>query len=203
MQQDVAQHPAKHQRCGGCFALLQGSRQPLLCGHTYPFLLSNICGSTVFIGTFLCASSKKYNKAVGVCWGKISKLRLPVSVVRSRAMEEIKVWQSCIFRAIFSLRGAFMLCNVWNDVLASFQHSNYKFCLRCEGQISLKHTRDTCKEKIFFQMHKITSYQSQLQRGTKLWAFCHIPRSLLPQDRCSNNHTSSAWGHRGENQGHS
>lgn len=140
------------QRSISCFALLRGSRQPLLCGHTNPFLLSNICGSIVFIGTFLCASSKKYNKAVGVCWEKISKLRLPVSVVCSRAMEEIKVWQSCIFRAIFSLRGAFMLCNVWNDVLASFQHSNYKFCLRCEGQISLKHTRDTRKEKnIFFK----------------------------------------------------
>lgn len=71
VQQDVAQHPAKHQRCGGCFALLRGSRQPkrhpLLCGHTNPFLFSNICGSIVFIGTFLCASSKKYNKAVGVC----------------------------------------------------------------------------------------------------------------------------------------
>lgn len=115
-----------------------------------PFLLSNTCGSVVFIGTFLRASSKK---AVGVCWGKISKLRLPVSAVCSRAMEEIKVWQSCIFRAIFSLRGAFMLCNVW-DVLASFQHCNYKFRLKCEGQISHTHTHKTHASKRCFLKHR-------------------------------------------------
>lgn len=68
------------------------------------------------------------------------------------------------FQADFFLRGAFMLCNVW-DVLAPLQQWDYKFCLRHGGLIHTQtHTSRYTQAEVSSQTHTITSHKSQHQK---------------------------------------
>lgn len=139
MRQDVVQHPVKHQQCCSCFlfsgARRQLKRQPLLGGQAvhHPFLTFLQYLRQRCFHWDLCSC---WFEEVPRCCGCMLRKDFPSCVCPSQWCVAGRCrrskFDSFIFSGRFFLRGAFMLCNVW-DVLAMLQHRDYKFYLRRGG----------------------------------------------------------------------